>query len=121
MEGSDIIISLASNYQQEKNLSEARQRLGQILSDISYTRELWTEPIGHEGSPLYLNQLAYAKSTLTVRELEEKFKQIEQSLGRTEECRQQGIVPIDIDLLQFQDTRYHLRDWERCYVRDLLF
>lgn len=120
MESNKIIISLASNYEQEKNLSEARKWLGQILFDITYSRELWTEPIGHPYSPMYLNQLAFAKCSLSKEELEQRLKEIERQQGRTDECRQRGIVTIDLDLLQYADTRYHLRDWERPYVKDLL-
>lgn len=121
MEGSyDIIISLASNHQQLKNLSEARSCLGQILFDIRYSRELWTDPISHTGSGQYLNQLVFAKCSLEMKDLEKELKHIELRLGRTEECRQSGIVPIDLDLLQYHDTRYHLRDWERPYVKELL-
>ncbi len=39
------IISLAANCNQKENLAEARQRLGQILFDVQYTRELWTKPV----------------------------------------------------------------------------
>lgn len=120
MESNEIIISLASNYEQKKNLSEARMWLGQILFDISYSRELWTEPIGHPSSSLYLNQLVFAKCRLTTEELEQKLKQIEKKLGRTDECRQKGIVTVDLDLLQYGDDRYHLSDWERPYVKDLI-
>ena len=107
MESNEIIISLASNYEQKKNLSEARMWLGQILFDISYSRELWTEPIGHPSSSLYLNQLVFAKCRLTTEELEQKLKQ-------------KGIVTVDLDLLQYGDDRFHLRDWERPYVKDLI-
>ena len=38
-------------------------------------------------------------------------------MGRTAEDRRLGIVRIDLDLLQYDDTRFHLRDWERPYVK----
>ena len=34
--------------------------------------------------------------------------------------RRHGIVPIDLDLLLYDDERFHLQDWERSYIKDLL-
>ena len=114
------IISLAANCNQEENLAEARRRLSQILFSTTYTEAIWTEPFKHPDSPLYLNQLVYAKTSRTAEELESELKTIERDMGRTPADRQQGIVCIDLDLMQHDDTRYHLRDWERPYIQQLL-
>ena len=53
-------------------------------------------------------------------ELNRRLKQIETDFGRTPEKRQRGIVPIDLDILQYGDQRHHERDWQRPYVADLL-
>ncbi len=121
MECYDIIISLASNDQQKENLEEARKRLSQILSSLSFSREMLTAPIGHpESYCRYLNQLAFGKTALPVEELQQQLKAMEQSMGRTAEKRKKGIVPIDLDLLSYGNTRYHLTDWDRPYVKDLM-
>ena len=39
-----VLISLASNHEQEKNLSEAREALAQVLVSPVYTSAIWTEP-----------------------------------------------------------------------------
>ena len=114
------IISLAANCNQEENLAEARRRLSQILFSPTYTEAIWTEPFKHPDSPLYLNQLVYAKTNLNAEELECELKTIEHAMGRTAEDRKQGIVRIDLDLMQHDDVRYHLRDWERPYIQKLL-
>ncbi len=114
------IISLAANCNHKKNLSEARRCLGQILSHIVYTKELWTEPIHAKRPDMYLNQLAYAHTELNTEQLVAKLKEIELYMGRNETERSAGVVCIDLDLLQFDETRHHLRDWERDYVRQLL-
>ena len=67
---------------------------------------------------MYLNQLVTGTTELGVEELNEKLKEVEQSLDRKHDGS--GIVTIDIDLLQYDDERYHLRDWERDYVKNLL-
>lgn len=115
-----IILSLASNYQQNYNLSEARRRLEQLIHVWRYTESLWTEPIHSPLPNLYLNQLLFGATSLSVNQLNESLKQMETEMGRTPEERHQGIVRIDLDLLQYDSKRYHLADWERPYVKKLL-
>ena len=50
--------------------------------------------------------------------LGEVLKETERRLGRTH--NEDGIVAIDLDLLQYDDQKYHLRDWNRDYVKNLL-
>ena len=136
------IISLAANCNQKENLAEARQRLGQILFDVQYTRELWTKPVGssvstptparqeenhseyqQEENPSeckYLNQLAYAHTELECDKLEQALKAMEREMGRTDADRRQGIVRIDLDLMKYDYTRHHTVDWERPYITELL-
>ncbi len=120
-----VLISLASNHQAEKHLHEARMALAELLSSVVYTQEIWTEPEGStarssNGKALYLNQLVSADTSFSADELNNCLKEIERRLGRTAECRLQGIVTIDLDLLQYDDVHHHLRDWNRSYVRCLL-
>ncbi|MBQ8463587.1 MAG: 2-amino-4-hydroxy-6-hydroxymethyldihydropteridine diphosphokinase [Prevotella sp.] len=115
-----VIISLASNYEAKKNLFEARARLEQILSEVTYSDCIRTRGIGTQRLCYYRNQLLFGSTTLTVDELTEHLKSIEQQMGRTPEARQQGIVCIDLDLLKYDTAHYHERDWERPYVRRLL-
>ena len=108
-------------------MEEARRRLQGVLGDLHFTSEHWTEPVGgtipsltptaQEGK-MYLNQLATGVTTLEVEELNDMLKEIERQLDRKHDGS--GIVTIDIDLLEHDDTRYHLRDWERDYVKELL-
>jgi len=120
-----VVISLASNYDQEQNLSEARHRLSQVLSSVSYTNELWTEPVKSVPSAtslnrLYLNQLAYAFTSWDCSRLEQEMKDMEIAMGRSQNDRKAGVVRIDLDLMQYDDERHHLRDWERPYIKVLL-
>ena len=66
----------------------------------------------------YLNQLATGWTTLEADELNRQLKNIELQLDRKHD--KSGVVTIDIDLLEYDSVRYHLRDWERDYVKDLL-
>lgn len=116
-----VILSLASNQHQQQNLSKARRRLEEILSNVRFTTECWTAPLGHHPSPDdYLNQLAAAQTELDESTLTQRLKQTEQALGRTPEARNQGIVPIDLDILSFDGQRRHPADWQRPYVKQLV-
>lgn len=122
-----VIISLASNYDQEQNLHQARQCLAQVLSSCHFTDAIWTEPYSivdnasQHCKKMYLNQLVSATTSLGMEELTQALKDIEIRLGRTVEDRHQGIVRIDLDLLLYGKQRHHLRDWDRPYVQNLLY
>jgi len=113
-----IIICLASNIDQKHNMEAAREQLSLLMNDLHYTSEHWTEPVHSLRSEPYLNQLCQGTTTFGPNLLGEVLKEIEKRLGRTH--NEDGIVTIDLDLLQYDDQRYHLRDWERKYVKDLL-
>ena len=116
-----VIISLAANRFQKTNLSKARCCLEEILSDLQFTDECWTEPVGNATRhDAYLNQLAKGTTEMDEETLNAWLKQTEQHFGRTDAKRRLGIVPIDLDLLLFDGEQRHLRDWQRNYVKNLI-
>ena len=113
-----IIISLASNINHEANLEAARTQLTQLLSEVHFTSAIYTEPIGTLRQEPYLNQLCKGTTALGMNLLNEVLKEIEKRLGRTH--NEDGIVTVDLDLLEYDGERFHHRDWERNYVKDLI-
>ena len=113
-----IIISLASNENQEANMARAREQLTQLLTEASFTSAIWTDPIHSIREDKYLNQLCQGTTTFGEGLLCEVLKEVEKRLGRTR--NEDGIVDIDLDLLQYDKQRFHLRDWERDFVKNLL-
>ena len=113
-----VIISLASNVDQEAHLEAARTQLTQLLTTVHFTSAIWTEPIHSIRKEKYLNQLCKGTTALGDGLLGEVLKEIEKRLGRTK--NEDGIVAIDLDLLQYDNQRHHLRDWNRSYVKDLI-
>ena len=111
-----IIISLASNENQEANLQAAREQLTQLLSEVHFTSAIWTDPINSIRQEPYLNQLCKATTAFSMNLLNEVLKETEKRLGRTH--NEDGIVTIDLDLLQYDEAQYHLRDWSRNYVKN---
>ena len=115
-----VILSIASNRFQSKNLFRARLCLGEVLQDLHFTSEQWTEPVNTCRRDTYLNQLATGMTEKDEDELNEWLKQTERRFGRNDAKRRLGIVPIDLDILEFDGERRHLRDWERPYVQSLI-
>ena len=113
-----IIISLASNKDQEAHMAAAREQLVQLLTEAHFTSAIWTEPINSIRKEPYLNQLCQGTTALGEGLLCEVLKETEKRLGRTH--NEDGIVTIDLDLLQYDGQRHHLRDWDRNYIKDLL-
>ena len=113
-----IIISLASNINHEANLVAARTQLTQLLSEAHFTRAIYTKPIHSLRQEPYLNQLCEGTTAYGFNLLNEVLKETEKRLGRTH--NEDGIVTIDLDLLEYDGERYHLRDWDRNYVKDLI-
>ncbi|MBP5713871.1 MAG: 2-amino-4-hydroxy-6-hydroxymethyldihydropteridine diphosphokinase [Prevotella sp.] len=113
-----VIISLASNVDQEAHLEAARTQLTQLLTTVQFTSAIFTEPVNSIRKEPYLNQLCTGTTVLGEGLLGEVLKEIEKRLGRTK--NEDGIVAIDLDLLQYDNQRHHLRDWDRNYVKDLI-
>ena len=114
----EVIISLASNENQEANLAKAREQLTQLMAEVHFTSAIWTEPVNTTCKKPYLNQLCKGTTAFGEGLLCEVLKETEKRLGRTR--NEDGIVAIDLDLLQYDDQKYHLRDWSRDYVKNLL-
>ena len=113
-----VIISLASNENQEANMAKARAQLTQLLTEAHFTSAIWTEPINSIRKEPYLNQLCRGTTAFSEGLLCEVLKETEKRLGRTR--NEDGVVAIDLDLLQYDNQRHHLRDWGRSYVKDLI-
>ena len=113
-----IIISLASNEDQEAHMAAAREQLVQLLTEARFTSAIWTEPFNCSRKEPYLNQLCQGTTAFGEGLLCEVLKETEKRLGRIH--NEDGIVAIDLDLLQYDGQRHHLRDWNRSYVKDLL-
>ena len=114
----EVIISLASNMNQEANLAKAREQLTQLLTEVHFTSAIWTTPINSIRKEPYLNQLCKGSTAFGTGLLEEVLKEAEKRIGRKH--NEDGIVAVDLDLLQYDGQRYHLRDWDRNYVKDLI-
>lgn len=113
-----LLLSLGANVNPEAHLQEALSRLKLLFPNLETTHTMWSQAVGKPAPP-YLNCLARATTGLSYEELDRRFKAIETSMGRVHNDPE-GLVAIDIDILQIGLYRYHFSDWQRVYVRDLL-
>ncbi|MDH6533899.1 2-amino-4-hydroxy-6-hydroxymethyldihydropteridine diphosphokinase [Parabacteroides sp. PM5-20] len=113
------LLALGSNVNKEWNIDQAIQLLRIFFDCIYFSEALLTEPIGQIHFPGdFLNQLAWVYTPLEEETVQRILKQIEQELGRQPEDKISGRIPIDIDLLQWNDCILKPADMERAYVQE---
>ncbi|MBQ4161888.1 MAG: 2-amino-4-hydroxy-6-hydroxymethyldihydropteridine diphosphokinase [Parabacteroides sp.] len=112
-----VIIGLGSNWECEEHIEAAVRLLKVYFNKIVFSDAVYTEPIGMSQPNLFLNQVAIAYTSRPMEEVRTALKSMEQQLGRTPQFKQQGIIPIDIDLLQWNDHIFKPQDLEIAYIR----
>ena len=91
----------------------AKECLAVSFDRVTFSRRIWTAD--HSGSgKMYLNQLATAETQKSAEEVVKLLKDMEAKTGRTKER-----VTIDLDLMSYDDRKFHLYDWTRDYIRRL--
>ncbi len=115
-----IIIALGSNELPELHMEEATAELNNLFSSIRWSPAVYTEPIACLHPFPFLNRVAIAETSLDVEELHNMFKVLEKKLGRLSTSKQTGIIPIDIDLIQWNQQLLKPNDYDRVYVQEAL-
>ena len=113
-----IIFSIGSNIEQRKNIDEAKRLLKEYVPCIKYSTSLWTDPINII-SGQFLNCLGITETTLAVDDILNILKRIENACESSHEDHKSGHVKVDIDLLLYGNTKYHIDDWNRPYIHIL--
>lgn len=101
-------------------MQEAVRQLTAQFPGICLSPLLYTEPVGCVEAAVFLNGVAILETSLTADELTAAFKAIECRLGRKPEDKGRGVVPIDIDLLMWDDFCLRPEEMARTYVRSAL-
>ena len=109
-----VLIALGSNYHQNAHIQWASERLSRMLHDIHLSRKLWTQDI-HGTGQWYMNRLVAGDTSLSLDKINKILKEIESETHRNREC-----VTLDLDLMLYDQERFHLRDWPRPYLQRLL-
>lgn len=114
-----IIFSLGSNFEQQANMNHAKELLCTFFKDIRFSPLVWTKPIGFV-SDRFLNGLASALSPYTMEQTVEVLKNIELACGSCDWEKKNNLIRMDLDLLQYSQDLFHIDDWERAYIKNLI-
>lgn len=112
-----VILCLGSNLDKEKNMERAAERLRALFVSIRFAEPIYTDAFDCPVPTSFLNQVAIAFSPLAAGEIKERLKEIERSLGRKPEDKGLGRVPIDIDLLCWNEEVLKPDDLRRDYIQ----
>ena len=66
-----------------------------------------------------MNCLGITETTLAVDDILNILKRIENACESSHEDHKSGHVKVDIDLLLYGNTKYHIDDWNRPYIHIL--
>lgn len=120
-----VIISVGSNIEPEKNVSEAKQILTQDQLLLDESRFNKTSPRGYLNQPAFLNGAFFILTSLEIQELKGYLKSVENQLGRKRTSNKNGPRTIDLDIVLFNnnivDLDYYKYDFVKLAVDEILF
>ncbi|MDD4972187.1 MAG: 2-amino-4-hydroxy-6-hydroxymethyldihydropteridine diphosphokinase [Paludibacter sp.] len=101
------IIMLGSNTRVEKNMELALNKLTKHFEIIDTSPQVQTEPVGIRTPACFNNKALKITSDKNLDETIAIFKQIEQEAGRKPNSKLTGIIPMDIDMIFWNDLQVH--------------
>lgn len=115
MNVSPVFIGVGSNTDdKDRQVAEALTFLSTVLQNMESSSVYDTEALnGRDAS--YSNAVAVGLTRLPADELKVLLKLYERSRGRTAECKRQGLVPIDLDIVVFDNEILRPDDMARDY------
>jgi len=106
------LIMIGSNYNAETNMELAKEKLSEYFEIVSQSSTLMTKAVGNMYKGDFRNEALAILSDDTSEGTRAMFKQIEKDMGRTRESKAKGEVPIDIDLIFWNEYLIH-EDYNR--------
>lgn len=97
-----IYLSLGSNVDRHKNITAALDALAALLGDLQISSVYESKSVGFDGSNFF-NLVVGAHTTLSIVELSETLKRIEDNSGRKRNGSKFSPRTLDIDILTYGD------------------
>ncbi len=111
-----LILSLGSNStDREWQMSQAIDRMKQLFNK-TVVSETYEVPAYNGVDAPYLNAVMVATTAMSLEETTAALKQWETLCGRTPASKLQGVIPIDIDVVVWNDEVLRPVDYSRSYV-----
>jgi 2-amino-4-hydroxy-6-hydroxymethyldihydropteridine diphosphokinase len=98
------IVLLGSNVDADQNIDAAKDRLSEYFEIDLCSSRIESEAMGENYVTPFLNEAVKLYSDENSEETIAIFKQIEAEMGRTPESKKTGQIPIDIDLIFWNDN-----------------
>ena len=111
---------IGSNHLATKHIPQALELLENTFGIIRCTSEMLTEAINMPNDFPFVNKAVCVHSTLEATEMIAMLKSIEKQLGRCDEDKQRGIIPIDIDIILCDKKVLHADYETKKYVKKLV-
>lgn len=114
------LLMLGSNLVAFENITEALKNLEKNFELGSRSSTIISQPEGKQYANEFMNLALKISTDKTKVETIIILKQIEKALGRTPESKITGQIPIDIDLISWNNSIEH-QDYNRFqFVRDCI-
>ena len=114
------ILSLGSNRDREMHIRQAVDALRIRYPFSQFACPIYTSSMDSPLSACYMNLVAVLRTEDSHEMVKETLKELEAVLGRRLGDKDKGIIPIDIDILQWNGQILKAAELSRRYVKDSL-
>lgn len=113
----EVVISVGANCgDRYHNVEEGVKRINPLFSGFR-SSHIYATPDCHGGGRNYMNAVATGYTSIGLQQLERMFKNIEKEMGRDENARKAGDVPIDIDVVIYNRQILRETDYGREFFK----
>lgn len=111
------IVSIGSNQDRTKRIKEVIDTLSAHYPGSRFSTPEITDPIDMpEGAKQFLNLVAIIPTDEDLQTFTSFLKKTERHMGRNADDDAEGIIPMDLDLIEWNDEVYKPKDFVRSYV-----
>lgn len=111
------LLCMGSNLDARLHLKNAEESLQRLFPGIEWGEIVETQPERMSNPQPFLNRAARFHTSLAMKEVRNLLKEIEQTNGRTPQSKEEGRIPLDIDLLTYDQQVLKPLDLKKEYVR----
>lgn len=101
----------------EANIEAARRRVEAVAQSLRMSAPRESNDASGLGAP-YVNVVAECRTALCLEELRSLLRRFEAEGGRTAESKARGVMPIDIDIVEWDGVVLSPDDFNRPYYRE---
>ena len=111
------ILSVGCNHHRSKHISQVTALLRNRYPKSRFSTPEMTQPIDapQEMKP-FLNMVAVIYTTESREEFSAFLKKTEKEFGRDPDDEEEGIIAMDLDLLEWNDEVFKPQDFVRSYI-----